>query len=152
MKLVLTIIIATLLAACAPLTTTEQGRAQTGGAGPDMAEQTGLNPAVLNLLTQAQQQLNAGNADAAAATTERALRIAPTSVTVYQALARIRLVQNDTWQAEALALKANSLAVGHPKQQAENWSIIAKARRQRGDMMGADAAARAAAVLRMDMQ
>lgn len=130
------------LAACAPLDSRPAG--DTGVVAGDPAA---ANPAVTGLLGRAQEQLDAGQVDAAAATVERALRIAPENVAVYQALARIRLEQNDTWQAESLALKANSLAVGRPAEQAENWRIIALARQQRGDMMGADAAARAAAVL-----
>lgn len=140
------LLLALCLAGCAG-----PGGPQRTGAGPDAAgDGTAANPAVQGLLEQAARQQAAGYLEAAAASIERALRIAPDSVPAYQALARLRLEQGDTWQAEALALKANSLAVGHPEVQAENWSIIAAARRQRGDMPGADAAARAAAVLRQN--
>lgn len=106
------------------------------------------NPATASLLESALQERAAGRYDRAAAALERALRIAPRNVAVLQELARVRLEQGDAWQAEALALKANSFAVGDDELLAENWDIIAAARRTRGDMMGAAAAERAAAALR----
>ena len=78
-------------------------------------------PAVDSLLKKAASQRRAGNETAAAATIERAIRIAPRYPTSYYMLADIRLEQGRTSQARSLANKALALgAEGELKTQAEN--------------------------------
>lgn len=95
------------------------------------------SPAVVALLDNANRQAGSGNLDSAAAALERALRIEPRNAALWQRLADIRLRQKQPDQAESLALKSNTLAVGDAATQAGNWRIIAKARRARGDAAGA---------------
>lgn len=98
-------------------------------------------PAVLALLSHAETQTENGELDRAAATVERALDVEPRNPFVYHRLAELRLAQDQPGQAEALARKSNSLAGDNPYIQSRNWTLIARARRMRGDNLGADAAA-----------
>jgi len=136
-----------LLAACAGLTPDTAPYQADAGSGAAAVN----NPAVTGLLRTARTQRAASDYEHAAASIERALRIAPRDVDALQELAYVRLEQGMAEQAEALALKANSFAVGDSPELAENWEIIARARAMRGNMMGADAASRAAAALRGDL-
>ncbi len=95
------------------------------------------SPAVVALVDNANRQAGSGELDGAAAALERALRIEPRNAGLWQRLADIRLRQNQPGQAESLALKSNTLAVGDKATQAGNWRIIAKARRMRDDVDGA---------------
>ncbi len=95
------------------------------------------SPAVVALLDNADRQAGSGKLDAAAAALERALRIEPRNALLWQRLADIRLRQQQPDQAESLALKSNTLAVGDTGTQADNWRIIAKSRRMRNDADGA---------------
>lgn len=114
-------------------------------APPEAAAQS---PAVVALLDNADRQAGSGNLDSAAAALERALRIEPRNARLWQRLADIRLRQKQPDQAESLALKSNTLAVGDNATQAGNWRIIAKARRMHGDNDGArEAESRAESLL-----
>lgn len=109
------------------------------------------SPAVVALLDNADRQAGSGKLDGAAAALERALRIEPRNAGLWQRLADIRLRQKQPGQAESLALKSNTLAVGDSATQAGNWRIIAKSRRMRGDADGARLAdSRADALLGRD--
>ncbi len=117
----------------------------------EMGSQTGSapatlqSPAVVALLDSAGTQAQTGKLDSAAAALERALRIEPQNPSIWQRLAEVRLQQDQFEQAETLAHKSNSLAGNDPTVQARNWTIIAEARRARGDAPGArDAEAQAA--------
>ena len=94
-------------------------------------------PAVIALLAMAEQQANAGDLESSAASLERAIRISPRNPVLWYHLATLRLAQGDARQAEQLAVKSNSLAPGNTLQQARNWSLIARSRRERGDSKGA---------------
>jgi len=96
--------------------------------------------AVVALLDRAEQQRGEGRLDHAAANVERALDVEPRNPFVYHRLAALRLEQEQPEQAETLARKSNSLAPNNPHLRARNWSLIAKARRMRGDTVGASAA------------
>ena len=112
---------------------------------------TPQSPAVVALLDNADRQADSGKLDGAAAALERALRIEPRNAILWQRLADIRLRQKQPGQAESLALKSNTLAVGDRGTQADNWRIIAKSRRMRGDADGAGQAdSRADALLGRD--
>ena len=95
------------------------------------------NPVVVSLLEQADGFAASGQLDRAAASVERGLRIAPKDASLWQKLARIRLEQGRYHQAESLAKKSIALARGRPGMIADNWKIVAEARRAAGDEMGA---------------
>ncbi len=98
---------------------------------------TGGADAVVALMSEADRQLVAGNADGAAASLERALRIDARDPRVWQRLAVVRLQQGQPAQAEAMAVRANGLARGDRPLMARNWRIIAEARRMAGNAAGA---------------
>jgi predicted Zn-dependent protease len=91
-----------------------------------------LTPATRALVTQAQTQLNGGNPALAAATVERALRIEPDNPLLWIELAKIRQHEGNEAQAENLARKALTMAVGDNKTQAAAWRVIADSYRARG--------------------
>lgn len=93
--------------------------------------------AVEGLLDSARRQSAAGDQAAAAATLERALRIAPKDPLLWQRLATVRLAQGRWDLAEQMAAKSNSLAGDDRQFKADNWLLIANARQARGDSAGA---------------
>ncbi len=120
-----------------------EGGAENAQAAPRRL--AALNPAIRELLDEANQHSEKGRHDGAAAALERALQIEPRDAALWHRLARTRLDQGRIDLAEALAAKSNSLALGDPNLQAQNWRVIAKVREQQGDASGAqDALARAA--------
>jgi hypothetical protein len=96
-----------------------------------------LDGPVLALLTSASQQQGGGDLNGAAASLERAQRIAPREPQVLYKLAQVRLAQGDAAQAEQVALRGLSLANGRPTMQASLWDLIAKCRDQQGNAAGA---------------
>lgn len=96
-----------------------------------------LDGPVLALLTTASQQQGGGDLNGAAASLERAQRIAPREPQVLYKLAQVRLAQGDAAQAEQVARRGLSLASGRPTMQASLWDLIAKCREQQGDASGA---------------
>ena len=107
----------------------------SGNAGLSADEQ--LDGPVLALLTSASQQQGGGDLNGAAASLERAQRIAPREPQVLYKLAQVRLAQGDAAQAEQVALRGLSLANGRPTLQASLWDLIAKCRDQQGNAAGA---------------
>jgi len=96
--------------------------------------------AVIALLDNAQYEINAGNTESAAAVLERALRLEPKNPFLWNRLAKLRL-QKKIWHlAMTLAQKSNSLATSNYILQADNWSIIARAKLSMGDKNGAEKA------------
>ncbi len=118
-----------------------------------------VNPAVVSLLNTASAQSGAGDHARAAATLERAIAIEPDNAWLWHRLAVTRLDQGHLEQAATLAAKsnslansmtnspANSLAVTDRSLQADNWKLIAEARRRQGDTGAAAAAESQAARL-----
>ncbi len=102
---------------------------------------------VLALLDEAGAAERAGDLEGAAASVERALRIAPRDAVLWHRLARIRLAQGRWRQAESLARRSLALAPRARALAARNWRLIARARRARGDAAGAREAERRAAAL-----
>lgn len=88
-------------------------------------------PAVKGLIQSADQAMEKGDAESALIALERAQRLAPQSVEVYQRLADIRLRQGKPAEAEQLARKALAFTT-QPTQQAALWRLIAKASLQQG--------------------
>lgn len=124
--------------AVAPDPTTEWQR-PTPGPAP-RREPEAVNPAVVALLNRANQDAGAGSHDTAAASLERAIRIEPGNPWLWHRLATTRLAQGRPGEAAALAAKSTALAVGDPALQAENWLVIARVHRERGEAVAARAA------------
>lgn len=102
---------------------------------------TPLDGAVLALLTTAEQQQQAGNLNEAAASIERAQRIAPGEPKVLYSLAVIRLKQGDAAAAEQVARRALSYTSEDQLElRSSLWEVIAQAKEQQGDQAGADQA------------
>ncbi len=95
------------------------------------------NAAVASLMQSAHADADAGRLASAEASLERALRIDPRNPRLWQQLAGVRLQQGDYAQAESLAARSNSWAGEKDVLRAENWRLIAEARRARGDDAGA---------------
>lgn len=95
------------------------------------------NAAVASLMQSAHADADAGRLASAEANLERALRIDPRNPRLWQQLAGVRLQQGDYPQAESLAARSNSWAGQDNVLRAENWRLIAEARRARGDAAGA---------------
>jgi len=98
------------------------------------------NAAVTSLVSSADNSIKHGDYRAASAAIERALRHDPKNADLWHRLAQVRLRQSEYAQVESLSLKSNALSNGNKPLMARNWSLISKARRLRGDGMGADEA------------
>ena len=85
------------------------------------------SPVVSRLLVTAEQQRNAGNADAAANSLERALRIEPRNAMLWSRLADILYTQNDFRQAVQMAAKSNTLSGANSQLRRQNWYLMANA-------------------------
>jgi len=107
----------------------------TPGSPPDSSTK-----AVSSLVESARADASEGRLDSAAASMERAIRLAPRNARLWQELARLRLKQGEFAQAEHVALRSNSLIRGDAGLRVANWEIIAQAREGRGDAAGASSA------------
>lgn len=112
-------------------------------APPAPAVASTLPPAADTLARHAEQQRQGGDFVGAAATLERALRIAPQEAYLWNRLARVRLEQGLPAQAQNFASRSNSLSAEAAVKQ-DNWRVIAAARRASGDAAGAAEAERKA--------
>jgi len=102
-----------------------------------LARPAPANRAVRNLMQRAEAQRKAGEYAAAQASIERALRIEPENPDLWNRLAHLYLLQQSFARAEQFASKSNSLLQGDDGLAADNWSVIAQARRAQGDAAGA---------------
>jgi Tfp pilus assembly protein PilF len=127
-----------MLAGCAggPLRRDDPGRLERPAA-PLAATPRAGSDATAALLQEAAVAASQGDAEKAAALLERALRVAPEDPLPWNRLAGLRLRQGQGSQAEQLAVKSNRLAGQQALLRAENWRIIAGARRLAGDESGA---------------
>ena len=98
------------------------------------------SPAINSLVGIANTSIQGGQYDKAANSLERALRHDPQNAELWSRLAEVNLLQHDYKQAESKALKSNALVNGDKSLMAANWRLISKARRLRGDFIGADEA------------
>ena len=121
----------------APITQNYQGPSGIPSSNSGLSADEQLDGPVLALLTSASQQQGGGDLNGAAASLERAQRIAPREPQVLYKLAQVRLAQGDAAQAEQVALRGLSLANGRPTMQASLWDLIAKCRDQQGNAAGA---------------
>jgi len=93
-----------------------------------------LTPAVVALLSKADQSYKAGEYDQAVSTIERALRIEPRNARLVYKLAAVRLRQKKAKLAENLAKKAALLAGNNTLIKRRAWLLIAEARRMQGNL------------------
>lgn len=95
---------------------------------------------VLALASEADQNYQSGQYDAAAAKLERALRIDPRNAALTYKLANIRMKQEQPRLAEELAKKAALLAGTDRDIKKRSWLLIAESKRLQKDTEGADKA------------
>lgn len=107
---------------------------------PKSLAAAGAAPPVLALARQAQESRTAGLHDAALGQWQRALRIEPRNAFLWHELADTHLTLKHAGQAESAAQKSTSLARGNLWLEAQNWRLIAGARRLLLDPQGAEAA------------
>lgn len=96
-----------------------------------------LSPAVLALVSEADQNSQAGEYESAAVKIERALRIDSRNATLTYKLAAIRLKQEQPRLAEDLAKKAALLAGADRELKKRIWLLIAESKRLQKDPEGA---------------
>ena len=104
-----------------------------------------LSPAVLALVSEAEQNSQSGQYETAAVKIERALRIDPRNALLTYKLAAIRLKQEQPRLAEDLAKKAVLLAGGDRNLKKQIWLLISESKRAQQDPTGAAQAAQKAA-------
>ncbi len=97
---------------------------------------TQTSPAVIALVSQADERRRAGDLAGAQSTLERAVQIEPGNARLWLDLAQLRLAQGQPEQAEQLALRAIEHARDNDTLSAA-WQLVAKARRAQGDELGA---------------
>lgn len=91
-----------------------------------------LGPASRALVTQAQAQRTKGDLPGASVSLERAMRIEPSNPLLWIEMGRLRMDQGNYLQAENMARKALSMAVGDDHTQSAAWLLIADSLRARG--------------------
>jgi hypothetical protein len=114
---------------------------------PKSLAAAGAGAPVLSLARQARESRTAGLNDAALGQWQRALRIEPRNAFLWHELASTHLSLKHAGQAESAAQKSTSLARGNLWLEAQNWRLIASARRLLLDISGAEAAAARAEAL-----
>jgi len=97
-------------------------------------------PVITALLDEAEQVEAKGDAESAAATLERALKIEPKNALLWNRLAGVRMRQGNMQQALTMARKSNSLAAGNHELQLENWYLILSIQTKIGDAKGMEQA------------
>jgi Tfp pilus assembly protein PilF len=102
---------------------------------------------VEGLLNTSYKQQNRGDLAGAVASIERALRIEPRNAYLWNRLAHLRLEQGQGARAVELAAKSRSLAGADNKLKADNWRLVAKVRRNEGNIKAASKAGREARAL-----
>lgn len=107
---------------------------------PKSLAAAGAGAPVLSLAKQARDSRAAGLNDAALGQWQRALRIEPRNAFLWHELASTHLSLKHAGQAESAAQKSTSLARGNLWLEAQNWRLIASARRLLLDTTGAEAA------------
>lgn len=97
-------------------------------------------PAIAELLARAEQSSAQGQHDAARASLERAVKIAPRDAELWQKLAMVSYAQGDWAQAKSLAERSNSFAAPGSALAARNWTLIGNAELKLGNQSAAASA------------
>lgn len=106
------------------------------------------NPAIMSLWQKSKQFEETGDLDEAILQIERAVRIEEEDAILWSRLAELNLKIGNANQAEALAELSNGLPITDNILLYRNWLIIADARRQLGDLSGAEEAEYTASTFR----
>ncbi|MCC7121027.1 MAG: tetratricopeptide repeat protein [Gammaproteobacteria bacterium] len=101
---------------------------------------TARAPAIAELLARADESAAQGRHDAARASLERAVKIAPRDAELWQRLAMASYAQGDWAQAKSLAERSNSFAAPDSALASRNWTLIGNAELKLGNQSGAAAA------------
>lgn len=104
---------------------------------PASQPQAQQSPAVIALLSDAEQSRSAGDYRSAQGSLQRAQRIAPRDPEIYYSLALTHMELEDFDLAEQVALKGVSVAQGNREQLQRLWKLLAKIRLRAGDPEGA---------------
>lgn len=96
--------------------------------------------AVISLLDKARDATRAGDYQRAEVLLERTVRIEPRNASLWHYMAKLRLHQGRYQEAIGLASKSNNLAKNNNILLADNWRIMAHAKSQAGDQLGAQKA------------
>lgn len=125
-------------AVATPLPDTHRSTSPSPSRAPSPAPQvqTQQSPAVVALLSDAEQSRDAGDYRAAQGSLQRAQRIAPRDPEVYYSLAETHMQLEDFGLAEQVALKGVSVAQGNTSQLRRLWQLLAKIRLRAGDPEG----------------
>jgi hypothetical protein len=91
-----------------------------------------LGPASRALVSQAQAQRKRGDVPGATVSLERALRIEPNNPLLWIEMGRLRMDQRNFPQAESMARKALTMAIGDDQSQSAAWLLISDSLRARG--------------------
>lgn len=98
------------------------------------------NDAVRQLLKTVDSDISAGNFSSAAATIDRAIRVAPGDAWAWHKLAQLHFAQGATSLATSVALRSSALPNADYELIAANWLLIAEIERTKGDLTSANAA------------
>lgn len=128
-----------LLASCA--SQTKQGL-ELPGEDPDktISPDRHTSSAVITLLDKARDATRAGDYQRAEVLLERTVRIEPRNASLWHYMAKLRLHQGRYQEAIGLASKSNNLTRNNKALLADNWRIVAHAKYQIGDQLGAQKA------------
>ncbi|MCK5831641.1 MAG: hypothetical protein KAH20_15205 [Methylococcales bacterium] len=96
-----------------------------------------LSPAILALVTDADESSRSGDLESAGITIERALRIDSRNPLLTYKLAKIRLQQSKPKMAENLARKSALLSANDKVLKRNAWLLISEARKQQNNYHGA---------------
>lgn len=127
---------------CATTRQEEQASVQLPGEDPKqiVVPDKNTSSAVISLLEKARVATKQGDYQRAEVLLERTVRIEPRNATLWNYLAKLRLQQTRFNEAIGLAQKSNNLAHSNNHLKADNWRILAHAKYQLGDVVGAQAA------------
>lgn len=115
--------------------------------GTASAEEASSEAAARDLLLKAKAAFDEKKYDQAATVLERAVRIVPKNAALWHNLAGVNLMQGDAQKAASLAAKSNSYAGSDKWLRIRNWTLIALACKELGDMeCSREAKSRAAAL------
>ncbi len=103
-----------------------------------LPNQPSSSAVVKRLVASAERHQDAGDADTALSSLERALRIEPRNAMLWSRMADIRVGQGDHKQAIQLAAKSNTLAGANMQLRRQNWYLMANAHKALGNFDAAE--------------